>query len=67
MILLPYGKSITNTATYTATSLPGTNGTGGVTPGTAGSGTGERTGTGGLNDLDRLRPGDGYRQYADNL
>jgi len=46
-----YGKSITNTATYSATSLPGANGTGGLTPGAPGSGTGERTGTGGLNDL----------------
>ena len=46
-----YGKSITNTAAYTTTSLPGSHGTGGVTPGAPGSGTGERTGTGGVNDL----------------
>lgn len=42
---------ITNTATGVATSLPGTNGTGGATPGAPGSATGERTGTGGVNDL----------------
>ncbi|MCE9531404.1 MAG: isopeptide-forming domain-containing fimbrial protein [Planctomycetes bacterium] len=38
------GQTITNTATVTATSLPGTNGSG--APGTPGSGTGERTGNG---------------------
>ncbi len=42
---------ITNTATATATSLPGPNGSGGVTPGAPGSTTGERTGAGGVNDL----------------
>jgi large repetitive protein len=47
------GSSIPNTATGTWTSLPGSgtspNPTGSVTPGTAGSGTGERTGSGGVN------------------
>lgn len=49
--LAPFGKIITNTATTDATSLPGTNGTGGATPGAPGSSTGERTGAGGVNDL----------------
>ena len=46
-----FGKTINNTAVYTATSLPGTNGTGSITPGAPGTGTGERTGAGGVNDL----------------
>lgn len=48
---VPYNLVITNTAVATATSLPGPNGTGGVTPGAPGSSTGERTGSGGVNDL----------------
>ncbi len=48
---VPYNLVVTNTAAATATSLPGTNGTGGVTPGASGSPTGERTGSGGVNDL----------------
>ncbi|MCX8070846.1 MAG: isopeptide-forming domain-containing fimbrial protein [Candidatus Binatia bacterium] len=48
---VPFNLVITNTATAAATSLPGTNGTGGVTPGAPGSATGERTGSGGVNDL----------------
>ena len=48
---VPFSLVITNTATATATSLPGTNGSGGVTPGAPGSSTGERTGSGGVNDL----------------
>ena len=47
----PFGQVVTNTATVATTSLPGTNGSGGVTPGAAGSGTGERTAAGGVNDL----------------
>jgi large repetitive protein len=43
-------QSYINTANLTYTSLPGDNGTGGVTPGTPGSDTGERTGDGGVND-----------------
>jgi fimbrial isopeptide formation D2 family protein/uncharacterized repeat protein (TIGR01451 family) len=43
-------QTITNTANVTYTSTPGTNGTGNVTPGAAGSSTGERTGAGGVND-----------------
>ncbi len=46
-----YAQVITNTANAVATSLPGPNGTGGVTPGAPGSSTGERTGSGGVNDL----------------
>jgi uncharacterized repeat protein (TIGR01451 family)/fimbrial isopeptide formation D2 family protein len=48
--LTPFGSVIPNTATVTATSLPGPNGTGAVTPGAPGSASGERTGTGGVND-----------------
>ncbi len=44
-----YGDTIVNTATFTTTSIPGTNGS--DTPGTPGSETGERTGAGGVNDL----------------
>ncbi len=48
------GESITNTANVTYASLPGpfgttVNATGSSTPGSAGSGTGERNGTGGVN------------------
>ncbi len=47
-----FEEQITNTATATATSLPGGNGTAGATPGEPGSATGERTGSGvGDNDL----------------
>lgn len=48
---VPFSLVIPNTATASATSLPGTNGSGGVTPGAPGSLTGERTGSGGVNDL----------------
>jgi fimbrial isopeptide formation D2 family protein/uncharacterized repeat protein (TIGR01451 family) len=47
------GQTITNIATLTYTSLPGSNGTGGFFGSTAGSGgsaTGERNGSGGIND-----------------
>jgi fimbrial isopeptide formation D2 family protein/uncharacterized repeat protein (TIGR01451 family) len=47
------GQTITNTATLTYTSLPGSNGTGnffGSTAGSSGSATGERNGSGGIND-----------------
>jgi len=49
------GTSITNTASAIWTSLPGTNGTasnptGSTTPGTPGSDSGERDGSGGIND-----------------
>ncbi len=49
------GQPITNTANVTYTSLPGPNGTtpnptGSVTPGASGSSTGERNGSGGVND-----------------
>jgi fimbrial isopeptide formation D2 family protein/uncharacterized repeat protein (TIGR01451 family) len=47
------GQTITNTATLTYTSLPGSNGTGGFfgsTAGFGGSATGERNGSGGIND-----------------
>lgn len=47
-----FEQQVVNTALGTATSLPGSNGTADVTPGAAGSGTGERTGSGGAeNDL----------------
>lgn len=39
---VPSGATMTNTANLTASSLPGTNGTGGVTPGAPGSEQGER-------------------------
>ncbi|HEX4591215.1 MAG TPA: isopeptide-forming domain-containing fimbrial protein, partial [Gemmataceae bacterium] len=49
------GQTITNTVNLDYTSLPGTNGenpnpTGSVTPGASGSETGERNGSGGVND-----------------
>jgi fimbrial isopeptide formation D2 family protein len=47
------GQTITNTATLTYTSLPGNSGTGGFfgsTAGSSGSATGERNGSGGIND-----------------
>jgi fimbrial isopeptide formation D2 family protein/uncharacterized repeat protein (TIGR01451 family) len=47
------GQTITNTATLTYTSLPGSSGTGGFfgsTAGFGGSATGERNGSGGIND-----------------
>ncbi len=47
---LPATLNQTNTATVTYTSLPGTNGTSSATPGAPGTNTGERTGTGGVND-----------------
>lgn len=48
------GSTVTNTAQLTYTSLPGSSGTtsnptGSPTPGAAGAGTGERTGSGGVN------------------
>ncbi|MEQ8517152.1 MAG: hypothetical protein RIC38_16260 [Chromatocurvus sp.] len=46
-----FEETVTNTATVTATSLPGSNGTLDAAPGDAGSGTGERTGEGDVNDL----------------
>ena len=46
-----FEEQVTNTARVEGTSLPGTNGTGGVTMGAAGSSTGERTGTGVNNEL----------------
>jgi fimbrial isopeptide formation D2 family protein/uncharacterized repeat protein (TIGR01451 family) len=47
---LPATVDQTNTATLTYTSLPGERGTGNSTPGTSGSTTGERNGSGGIND-----------------
>jgi uncharacterized repeat protein (TIGR01451 family)/fimbrial isopeptide formation D2 family protein len=44
------GQQIVNTATATYTSLPGANDTGSATPGAPGDPTGERTGSGGVND-----------------
>ncbi len=46
----PNGMTITNTASLSYTSLPGTNGTGWAAPGSAGTQTGERIGTSGVND-----------------
>ena len=46
-----YNSTIQNTVTLTGTNLPGTHGTGNATPGDPGTETGERTGTGGVNDL----------------
>lgn len=46
-----YNFNIQNTVTLTGTSLPGTHGTGDATPGDPGTSTGERTGTGGVNNL----------------
>ncbi len=42
----PVGKTIVNAASARTTSLPGSNGTGGVTPGSAGTCNGERSGSG---------------------
>jgi fimbrial isopeptide formation D2 family protein/uncharacterized repeat protein (TIGR01451 family) len=47
---LPATVNQTNTATVTYTSLPGERGTADATPGAPGTDTGERTGTGGIND-----------------
>ncbi len=46
-----YGEEITNTASFTTTSLPGDHGTGDATPGDPGAGNGERNGSGNVNDL----------------
>ncbi len=46
-----YSEQITNTVSFTTTSLPGTKGTGNSTPGDPGDTNGERIGTGGVNDL----------------
>ncbi len=46
-----FEQQITNTATGSATSLPGTNGTGDTTPGAAGTEWGERDASGSVNDL----------------
>ncbi len=60
------GTSIPNTATGTWTSLPGNgtdpNATGSLVPGAAGSATGERTGTGGVNTY--TDPGSAAAQLA---
>ncbi|MCX7789973.1 MAG: isopeptide-forming domain-containing fimbrial protein [Chloroflexaceae bacterium] len=52
------GRTLTNTANLTYTSLPGPNGTttnptGSATPGASGSNTGERDGSGGINNYSR--------------
>ena len=46
-----FAEEVTNTASAEATSLPGANGTAGAAPGAPGTATGERTATGGVNDL----------------
>ena len=46
-----FGSNIPNTMTVKGTSLPGPYGTNNTTPGDPGSGTGERTGDGGINNL----------------
>ncbi len=46
-----FGQTITNTAEFVTTSLPGDHGTGDATPGNPGTDTGERTGSGDINDL----------------
>ena len=46
-----YSEQITNTATFTTTSLPGDHGTGDATSGDPGASDGERTGSGDVNDL----------------
>ena len=46
-----FGQIITNTANVTTTSLPGLKGTGDATPGDSGTSTGERTGSGDVNNL----------------
>ncbi len=43
---MPFNKAVVNTASFTTTSLPGANGTVSATPGTPGSTTGKRTGSG---------------------
>ena len=48
---VPFGQVATNTAQTTTSSLPGDNGTGNVTPGAPGDSDGERTASGGVNDL----------------
>ncbi|MFW6055794.1 MAG: isopeptide-forming domain-containing fimbrial protein [Chloroflexota bacterium] len=48
---IPHGVTVPNTSLFTGTSLPGDNGTGDASPGASGDPTGERTGTGGVNDL----------------
>ncbi len=50
-ISVQYTEKVTNVASVNATSLPGDRGTGSATPGAPGTSTGERTGSGGLNDL----------------
>lgn len=47
----PTGTTIVNAASVQATSLPGEHGTADATPGAPGAGDGERTGSGGVNDL----------------
>ena len=47
---LTAGSLITNTGQLSWTSLPGAQGTGGVTPGASGNANGERNGNGGVND-----------------
>jgi len=49
LVTVQPGQTVPNTAEVDWTSLPGTNGTGGATPGTPGDGNGERTGSGGVN------------------
>ncbi len=46
-----YSEEITNTASFTTTSLPGDHGTSDATSGDPGAETGERTGSGSVNDL----------------
>jgi uncharacterized repeat protein (TIGR01451 family)/fimbrial isopeptide formation D2 family protein len=41
-----FGQTVTNTARFTTTSIPGDHGTGGATPGNPGTDTGKRTGDG---------------------
>ena len=47
---IAFEETVTNTVSTSATSLPGTSGTGNATPGAAGSDNGERTGSGANND-----------------
>ncbi len=54
--LAQFGQTVPNIATVNASSLPGSNGTGNATPGAPGSTTGERTATGGANDLTASDP-----------
>lgn len=46
-----FGQTVVNTMSIRETSLPGPNGTGAANPNAAGTTDGERTGTGGVNDL----------------